>query len=137
MNEIQKRNGEITKASPPTARPDVLRVKPTLNSRDATRFNVADAVVLRQVSDWGDHASVNFESERARDVSKSPDGTITVTHRVSTKLSTTHYEKKPTIEVKAGMTDEQRTGIIIVSIIGAALFFLVVMAAILSAHPHP
>jgi hypothetical protein len=139
MNEIQKRNnGEISKAgaSPPTARPDVLRVRPSLDSRDATRFTAADALVLRQVSDWGDHASVNFEAERARDVKTTPDGTITVTTRTTTKLTTSHYEKKPTIvrEVKAGMTDEQRTGIIVVSVVGVILFFLVVMAAILSAH---
>jgi hypothetical protein len=142
VNEIQKRNnGEIAKegAAPATARPDVLRVRPTLDSRDATRFTAADALVLRQVSDWGDNESVHFESERARDVSTNKDGTITVTTRTTTKLTTSHYEKKPTIvrEVKAGMTDEQRTGIIVVSVVGAVLFFLVVMAAILSAHPHP
>jgi hypothetical protein len=139
MSEIQKRNnGEIAKAgaAPPTARPDILRVRPTLDSRDATRFTAADALVLRQVSDWGDNEAVHFESERARDVSTTPDGTTTVTTRTTTKLTTSHYEKKPTIirEVKAGMTDEQRTGIIVVSVIGAVLFFLVVMAAILSAH---
>ena len=152
MGEIQKGIfGEIVdrmKASgaevtfPDHRKADIRRVlenNGVLTGKDSTHFNVADAHLLRQVRDFGHPESVNYQSERAQDVSIAPDGTRTVTHRVTTKLATTHYDEQAPIVLKTGLTDAQKAAFVPISIVVGVLLFGLIFGLILALAntPHP
>lgn len=126
-SEIQRRNSSIPAQNQSPSR---------LTSRDSTHFNVGDANVLHQVSDWGHFESVNFQSERAQDVSVAPDGTRTVTHRVTTKLSTTHYDEQAPIIVKAGMTEDQKEAVKAFTAFAGVAIFVLLLALIIAVANH-